>query len=124
KYESIPKSLEEEYHTIKDDTLLVNVYTTGEGIVLVMQIPNELTPRATRTPNLDVVQKKKKGKQIDATQLSIALEKTTKVYEDQQNVAVVKKKILEEDVKKLVEGEDETDGDECDNIVLLSDEDS
>nr|GEZ69690.1 hypothetical protein [Tanacetum cinerariifolium] len=88
KYESIPESLEEEYHTIKDDTLL------------------------------------ERDDIIEATQLSLALEKTTKVYEDQQNVAVVKKKILEEDVEKLVEGEDETDGDECDNIVLLSDEDS
>ncbi|GKD00024.1 hypothetical protein Tco_1170298, partial [Tanacetum coccineum] len=34
------------------------------------------------------------------------------------------KKILEEDVEKLVEGEDESDGDDFADTVLLTDEDS
>nr|GEV28894.1 hypothetical protein [Tanacetum cinerariifolium] len=33
KFESIPKILEEDYHTVKDDTQLVNVYTTREVTV-------------------------------------------------------------------------------------------
>ncbi|GKD19139.1 hypothetical protein Tco_1208297, partial [Tanacetum coccineum] len=83
KFNSIPQRLEEEYHSIKDDALLVSVYTTGNVTVKGMLIPNDLltddiretqaykdyakkTSRATRTPNPaavnDVVSKKKKGK--------------------------------------------------------------
>ncbi|GKA29183.1 hypothetical protein Tco_0715428 [Tanacetum coccineum] len=48
KYESFPKRLEEEYPTIKDDTLLVNMYTTGEVTVRGMQIPNDLLTDAIK----------------------------------------------------------------------------
>nr|GEU78872.1 hypothetical protein [Tanacetum cinerariifolium] len=61
---------------------------------------------------------------IEATQLSLAEAKNAKVYEEQQNVALVKNKILEEDVEKLVEGDDESSGDEIANTMVLSDEDS
>nr|GEZ09179.1 hypothetical protein [Tanacetum cinerariifolium] len=61
---------------------------------------------------------------IEATQLSLALDKTAIVYEEQQNVAIVEKKNLKEDVDKLVKGEDESDGDEFVDLVLLCDEDS
>nr|GEX42912.1 ribonuclease H [Tanacetum cinerariifolium] len=125
---------------------------------LVHKIGTHRTPRATRTPNPDVVQKKKrKGKQavgessspspylnirimqhkptsttplppsddqqrddiIEATQLSFTLDKTVKVYEEQQNVAAVEKKCLKEDVEKLVEGEDESDGNEFADTGIL-----
>ncbi|GKE22044.1 hypothetical protein Tco_1433556, partial [Tanacetum coccineum] len=46
--ESIPKRLEEDYYTIKYDTPLVNVYTTGEVIVRGMLIPNDLLTDAIR----------------------------------------------------------------------------
>ncbi|GJY59584.1 retrotransposon protein, putative, ty1-copia subclass [Tanacetum coccineum] len=150
------RKLEEEYHSIKDDTPLVSVYTTGNVTVRGMLIPDGLltdvirvestqetnrTPRATRTPNpADVVQKKK-GKQSvgetslpkpslkerirqqkpsttipspsddkehdeihEATQLSLALHKTSEAAKEQENVATVEKKILEEDVEKIIEG--------------------
>ncbi|GKE05218.1 hypothetical protein Tco_1397236, partial [Tanacetum coccineum] len=42
KYESITKRLEEDYRSIKDDTLFVNVYTTRKVIVKGMMIPNDL----------------------------------------------------------------------------------
>nr|GEY03851.1 hypothetical protein [Tanacetum cinerariifolium] len=147
KYESVPNRLEEDYHTIKDDTLLVNVYTTG---------------KSTRTPNPEVVQKRKrKGKQvagessspkpslkirikqqkvtpttplppsddqecdeiIESTQLSLALEKRSKVYEEQPNVAEVKEQLLEDDVQKIVKGEDDSGCNDFADTVLLSDED-
>ncbi|GKE17350.1 hypothetical protein Tco_1424927 [Tanacetum coccineum] len=41
-----------------------------------------------------------------ATLLSLALHKTAKIAEEQEKVPAVKEKILEEDVEKLVEGED------------------
>ncbi|GKE02935.1 hypothetical protein Tco_1390918, partial [Tanacetum coccineum] len=121
------------------------------------------TPRATRTPNpADVVQKKRKGKQVagetssprkslkirfkqqkptsitipplsddrerdeihEATLLSLALYKTAKITEEQENVVAVLDKILEEDVDKIVEGEDEESyANEFIDIVLLDEED-
>nr|GEY40195.1 hypothetical protein [Tanacetum cinerariifolium] len=48
KYELIPKRLEEEYHTIKDCNLLVNMYTTGKVTVHGMQISNDLLTDAIR----------------------------------------------------------------------------
>nr|GEW73765.1 hypothetical protein [Tanacetum cinerariifolium] len=83
KFKSIPKRVEEEYHTIKDDTPLVNVYTTGEVPIRDMQIPNDLLTDAIRD---------------------------TQAYTDYV------------DVEKLIEGEDEFDGDEFADMVHLSDE--
>ncbi|GKA28948.1 hypothetical protein Tco_0715193 [Tanacetum coccineum] len=42
KFKSVPKRLEEEYHSIKDDTSLVSVYSTGKVIVKGMVIPANL----------------------------------------------------------------------------------
>ncbi|GJZ18963.1 hypothetical protein Tco_0555553 [Tanacetum coccineum] len=169
KFESIPKRLEEDYHTIKDDILLVNVYTIGEVTVRGMLITDDLLTDAIRDTHAykDYVKKfertrKRKGKQaagessspkpslkirikqqkptsitplppsddqerddiIEATQLSLALDKITKVYEEQQNMATVEKKMLDEDVEKLVDGEEEYDGIDCVDTVILSDEDA
>ncbi|GKG57281.1 hypothetical protein Tco_0584707, partial [Tanacetum coccineum] len=43
----------------------------------------------------------------EATLLSLALHKTAKIVEEQENVAKVQEKLLEKDVEKIVEGEDE-----------------
>nr|GEX75240.1 hypothetical protein [Tanacetum cinerariifolium] len=158
KFVSIPKRLEEDYHTIKDDTLLVNVYTTGEVTVCGMLITNELltdairdtqaytdyiekfervhvhtiqpepvestqgmnrTPRANRTPNHDdVVQKKRKGKQAVGE-----LNKTAKAYEEQQNMAAVKKRILDEDVENIVVKDKELGANNFVDTILFSDDD-
>ncbi|GJW62070.1 hypothetical protein Tco_0111405 [Tanacetum coccineum] len=201
KYESIPKRLEEDYHSIKDDTSLVNVYTAGKVTVKGMLIPDDLLtdeiqdtqaynhykekyegvevlmiqqelvestqgmnriPRATSTPNpADVVQKKK-GKRAaretstprpylkvhirqhkpsttipppsddrerneihEATLLSLVIHKTSKTAKEQENVAAVEEKILEEDVVKIVEVKDEESyASEFVDKVLLNDEDS
>ncbi|GKA56518.1 hypothetical protein Tco_0755590 [Tanacetum coccineum] len=70
KYELIPRILEEEYHTIKDDTLLVNVYTTGEVTVRGILILNDLLTDAIKDTQAykDYVDKyrgkKRKGKQV------------------------------------------------------------
>ncbi|GJX18030.1 hypothetical protein Tco_0218862 [Tanacetum coccineum] len=161
KYKYIPKRLEEENHTIKDDTLLVNVYTAREVMVRGIQIPNDLvtdvirdtqvykdyvekyegvevptiqpepvestqrthrTPRATRKPNLDVVQKKK-GKQgagessSPKTSLKIQIRKNKST--PTTSLPPIEKKIPEEDVEKLVEGEDESIGDEFADMEKL-----
>ncbi|GKB75759.1 hypothetical protein Tco_0942654, partial [Tanacetum coccineum] len=112
KYELIPKRLKEDFHTIKDDTMLVNAYKDYvekfERVEVPMIQPELIestqgmhrTPRATRIPNLDVVQTRKRK------------DKTAKVYEAQQNLAAVKENVLEENMDKIVEGEDDLDGTE------------
>nr|GEX98832.1 hypothetical protein [Tanacetum cinerariifolium] len=130
KYELVPKIFEEDYHTIKDDTLLAyKDYKAKYGGIEVPMIQPEpmestqgmhRTPRATRTPNPDnVVQMRKRKRNT-----SISLDKTAKVYEEQHYVAVVEQHILDEDVEKLVEGEEEeSDSIDYADTVLLSDED-
>nr|GEW47006.1 hypothetical protein [Tanacetum cinerariifolium] len=100
-YEFIHKRLEEEYHTINDDTLM---------------------KKSTPTTPLPLSDNIERDDIIEATQLSLAVAKN-KVYEEQQNVAAVIKGVLEEDLEKLVKGEDESIGSNFANIMLLSDED-
>ncbi|GJV68931.1 hypothetical protein Tco_1484440 [Tanacetum coccineum] len=60
----------------------------------------------------------------EATLLSLALHKTTKIAKEQENMAVVKEKTLKGDVEKFVEGEDEEFyASEFANKVLLDKED-
>nr|GEX90059.1 hypothetical protein [Tanacetum cinerariifolium] len=167
KHESILKILKEDYHTIKDDTPLVTIYTTREVTVRGILIPDDILtnairdtqsykdyeakyggadvliiqsqsaestlgtnriPRATKTPNPDdkpstttslpPSDDRERDEIHEATQLSIALDKTTKAYKEQQNVAEVEERLLEEDIEKLVKGDEES------TAILLSDEDS
>ncbi|GJX53319.1 hypothetical protein Tco_0281688 [Tanacetum coccineum] len=127
KYESIPKRLEEEYHTIKDDTPLVNVYTTREMTVCGMQILNDLLTNAIRDTQAykDYVEKYE-GVEVpmiqlepaESTQGTYRTHTATRTPNPDVNVAAVEKKILEEEVEKLVEGEDESDGDKVADMEL------
>nr|GEV26546.1 hypothetical protein [Tanacetum cinerariifolium] len=56
--------------------------------------------------------------------LGLAEAKSAKVYKAQQNVFLVENRILKADVEKLVEGDDESSGDEFADTMILSDEDS
>ncbi|GJR70665.1 hypothetical protein Tco_0016730 [Tanacetum coccineum] len=63
----------------------------------------------------------------EATLLSLALHKTAKIAAEQENVAAVKEKLLEEDMEKIVEVEDEDEESyacEFDDSVFLNEEDS
>ncbi|GJY90813.1 hypothetical protein Tco_0506009, partial [Tanacetum coccineum] len=172
KFESVPKRLEEEYHSIKDDTPLVSVYTTRKVTIKGMLIPPDLitdeiretqeykdyakefvgvdvptikpqpvestqgenmTPRATRTPNHidDVVQKKKEKRAAGETSsprpsLNIRVRQqkyisTTPIPPPkQENVAAVEEQLLKEDVVKIVECEyEESYASEFDDFVSL-----
>ncbi|GJV50038.1 hypothetical protein Tco_1440250 [Tanacetum coccineum] len=78
KFESIPKRLKEDYHSIKDDTPLVSVYTTRNVIVRGMLIVDDLLTDAIRD---------------------------NQAYKDYKGV--FEEQLLKEDVEKIVEGEDE-----------------
>ncbi|GJX62591.1 hypothetical protein Tco_0295491 [Tanacetum coccineum] len=167
KFDSIPKRLEEEYHSIKDDTPLVSVYTTRNVTVRGMLILDGLLTDVIRGHleplghlTLLMLFKKRRGNDLlerqvylnhlsrnalgnrnlpplfhltsddqecdeihEATLLSLALHKTSKAAKEQENVAAVEKKILEEDVENIIEGEDEeSDATDFDNSVFLNDE--
>ncbi|GKA33964.1 hypothetical protein Tco_0720393 [Tanacetum coccineum] len=153
KFDSIPKRLEEDYHSIKDDVSLVSVYTTGNVIVKGMLISDEFliddiretqeykdyakkTPGATRTPNPeDVVQNKRKSKQVagepstprKSHKVTIKQKKssTTPNPPPSDDMAAIDEKILDEDVDKIVEGEDEESyASEFVDSVFLDEEDT
>ncbi|GJX60600.1 hypothetical protein Tco_0603749 [Tanacetum coccineum] len=54
--------------------------------------------KATTTAHLPLIDDAERDDSIEATQLSLAVAKTAKEFEAQQNVALVDNKILEEDV--------------------------
>ncbi|GKA96049.1 hypothetical protein Tco_0818144 [Tanacetum coccineum] len=133
----VPKRLEEDYHTIKDDTPLVGVYSIRE-----VTKKRKGTPAAkeTSSPRKSLEIRIKKQKPIfttplpqsddrehdenhEATQLSLALDKIAKAYKEQQNMAAVKERLLEEDIKKLIDGDEESSANEFADMVLLDDED-
>nr|GEV88098.1 hypothetical protein [Tanacetum cinerariifolium] len=104
-YESVPKRLEEEYHIIKDDTPFVSVYTTGKVTVKGMLIPyNLITDEILILRSIRIIWQSMEGKHKPistpipppsdnqerddihkATLLSLALHKTTKIDEGQEN---------------------------------------
>ncbi|GKC29016.1 hypothetical protein Tco_1036310 [Tanacetum coccineum] len=133
-----PSSDVKDYYTIKYDTPLVNVYTTGEVIVRGMLIPNDLLTDAIRdTQAYKDYEAKYRGVEVPmiqpepdestrgthrtptATRIPNLLDPCFK-----QIVAVVEKQMLEEDMENLVDGEEESDGTEFADTVFLSDEDS
>nr|GEY50505.1 hypothetical protein [Tanacetum cinerariifolium] len=102
KYESIPKRLEEDYHSIKDDTPLVNVYTTGKVVVKGMLIPDDMLTHEIRTQAYK--DDRERDEIHEATLLILVIPKTNKTTKDQENLSLVEGKILKEDVEKIVEG--------------------
>ncbi|GJY08037.1 hypothetical protein Tco_0375091 [Tanacetum coccineum] len=79
--------------------------------------PVESTQGTNKTPNPatvivdDVVSKKKKGKHEihEATLLSLPMHKTAKATEDQENMAIVLERILEEDIEKMLDDDDDSE---------------
>ncbi|GJW75821.1 hypothetical protein Tco_0135191 [Tanacetum coccineum] len=156
KFPNIPKRLEEDYHSIKDDILLISVYTTGNVLVRGMLILDafltdeiretndfkEGTPRALRSLTVSASpQENKKRKQTggessstriiikkrkqttpsipplgddrerdalaEATLLSLTLHKTALEAEARENIAKVQEKLDEEEIERIVEGEED-----------------
>ncbi|GJX60228.1 ribonuclease H-like domain-containing protein [Tanacetum coccineum] len=186
KYPSIPRRHDKDYHSIKDDTPLVSVYSTGNVLFRGMRIPDAFltaeihtndnykeyetvfvrvdvpmnqpqpvvstqgthrsTPRAHRIPTLTAASSQgKKRKQraketsslknplkvtirqkkqstpsipppgddrerdeiAESTILSLTLHKTALAAEAQENIAKVQEKLDEEEIKRMVEGEED-----------------
>ncbi|GKA21598.1 hypothetical protein Tco_0701587 [Tanacetum coccineum] len=126
KYESIYKRLEEDYHIIKNDTPDYEEKYGGVEVPMIQQEQVESTqgmhrtPRATRTPNTEDVQKKKRKGNKSISQDWFKKPKSTSTTP----LPLIEERLLEEDIEKLVDGEDDLDGTKFADTVLLSDEDS
>ncbi|GJZ10131.1 hypothetical protein Tco_0544890 [Tanacetum coccineum] len=129
KFPNIPKRLEEDYHSIKDDVPLVSVYTIGNVLIRGMLISDALLIAEIRETNdfkeYDTVFMKFKenyyrtpsipppgdDRERDAiakaTLLSLTLHKTALLAEAQENIAKVQEKQDEEEIDKLVDGDDD-----------------
>ncbi|GJY25697.1 hypothetical protein Tco_0400423 [Tanacetum coccineum] len=125
KFPNIPKRLEEDYHSIKDDVPLVSVYTMGNVLIRGMLILDALLIAEIRETNdfkeYDTVFMKFKenyyrtpsipppgdDRERDAiakaTLLSLTLHKTALLAEAQENIAKVQEKLDEEEIDKLVD---------------------
>ncbi|GJV65458.1 hypothetical protein Tco_1476286 [Tanacetum coccineum] len=97
-----------EYETV---FMNVDVPINQPQLVVSTQGMHRSTPRAHRTPTLTASPQGKKRKERDAiakaTLLSLALHKTALAAEAQENVAKVQEKLDEEEIEKMVEGEED-----------------
>nr|GEZ12261.1 copia protein [Tanacetum cinerariifolium] len=131
KFSKIPKRIEKDYHSIKDDISLVSVYTTRNVILQGMLIPDafitkeicviddfkESTPRAHRIPTLIASPQGKKWKQSVGESSSLRQSykitiKRKKPTEAQENRAKVQEKLVDEEIDKMVEGNKGDEDDE------------
>nr|GEU32055.1 retrovirus-related Pol polyprotein from transposon TNT 1-94 [Tanacetum cinerariifolium] len=141
----VPTVIKEDYHSIKDDILLVSVYTTGNVVVRGMMILDAfLTEEICATDdfkeyetvfmNVDVpinqpkshkitMKKKKQSTTLipppgddrererdevaEAIILSLRLHKTALAVKAQENIAKVQEKLDEEEIEKMVEGDED-----------------
>ncbi|GJS77379.1 hypothetical protein Tco_0727260 [Tanacetum coccineum] len=58
----------------------------------------------------------------EATLSSLTMHKTAKVAKEQENVAIVQEKLLEEDINKMVDKDDDFDATKFDDSIYLNDE--
>ncbi|GJX34142.1 hypothetical protein Tco_0245699 [Tanacetum coccineum] len=131
RFDSIPKRLKEEYHSIKDDVSLVSVYTTRNVTVKGMLISDVfLTDDIRETQEYKNyvkefvrIDKKQKSKQVAGEPSTPR--KTLKIAEEQENMAAVEEQLLKGGVEKIVEGEDEESyASEFADSVFFDEEDS
>ncbi|GJW81371.1 hypothetical protein Tco_0145346 [Tanacetum coccineum] len=130
KFLDIPQRVDEDYHSIKVDTSL-EIHATDDfkeyetvfvGVDVPMNQPQPVLstqgtyrsiPRAHRTPTVSTASHQgKKRKQnrdevVEVTILSLTLRKTALAIEAQENIAKVQEKLDEEEIEKMVEGDED-----------------
>ncbi|GKA69548.1 hypothetical protein Tco_0775612 [Tanacetum coccineum] len=96
KFPDIPQRIEEDYHSIKDDIPLVSVYTNGNVLIQGMLIPNTFLTEEIRATD-----------DFKEYETVLALHKTSLAVEAQENVIKVQEKLDEEEIEKMVKGEED-----------------
>ncbi|GJX78879.1 hypothetical protein Tco_0327028, partial [Tanacetum coccineum] len=116
--------VDEDYHSIKDDTPLVSVYTTRNVLVRGMLIPDAFVTEEIRATDdlkeyetvfvgVDVPMnqsqlvkiERERDEVAEATILSLTLHKTTLAAESQENITKAQEKLDEVEIEKMVEGD-------------------
>nr|GEY06983.1 hypothetical protein [Tanacetum cinerariifolium]GEY22798.1 hypothetical protein [Tanacetum cinerariifolium] len=133
KFETIPKRLKEDYHSIKDDTPLVNVYTTEKVTVKGMLILDDLLTNAIRDTQEYKDYKEKYGgvevptiqsEPIKSTQRAHRTPRATRTPNPTYVVYKKQKRKQVTGVEKIKEREkEESDGTKFVDLLFLSDED-
>ncbi|GJZ66107.1 hypothetical protein Tco_0622803 [Tanacetum coccineum] len=144
KFTSIHQQLKEDYHSMKDDIMLVSVYSTGNVTVRGMLIPDafltdeiratddykeyetvfvKFKPSTTSIPPLGHDQER--DEMAEATLPSLTLHITALSAKAQENVALVQEKLEDEEINKMVkgEGDDESDSSVFADLVFNDDDD-
>nr|GEU69579.1 hypothetical protein [Tanacetum cinerariifolium] len=123
KYPSIPRRHDEDYHSIKDDTLLKYEPVLFEVDILMNQ-PQPVVPKEHIGLHLDpigylplllLVLRGRRGSKVmiksdemaEATILSLTLHTTALTAKAQKNITKVQEKLDKEEIKGMVEGEED-----------------
>ncbi|GKD66714.1 hypothetical protein Tco_1308822 [Tanacetum coccineum] len=137
KFPNIPQRIEEDYHSIKDDILLVSVYTTGNVLKRKNTARELCSPR--KSHKITIRKKKQsttlipplgddreRDKVAEATILSHTLHKTALAAEAQENIAKAQDKLDEDGIEKMVEGDEDEESyaSEFANSILNDDVDN
>ncbi|GJX86518.1 hypothetical protein Tco_0337292, partial [Tanacetum coccineum] len=108
KFLNIPKRLEEDYHSIKDDVPLVRTkkrkQTAGESSSrrIIIKKKKQSTP-SIKPPGDD----RERDEMAEATILSLTLHKTALEAKAKENVAKVQEMLAHEEIDKLVDSEED-----------------
>ncbi|GKC66543.1 hypothetical protein Tco_1099141 [Tanacetum coccineum] len=95
KFPEIPQMIEEDYYSIKDDIPLIRAtddFKEYETVFMNVYVP-------MNQPERDEI--------AEATLLSLTLHKTALAAEAQENIAKLKEKLAEEEIEKMVEGDED-----------------
>ncbi|GKE20509.1 hypothetical protein Tco_1432021 [Tanacetum coccineum] len=112
KFPDIPKRLEEDYHSIKDDVPLVSVYTTRNVLVRGMLIPDALlTTKIRETDDFKeyetVFMKSPRTPTVSASPQETKKRKQDVGESSSRRITIKRKKQNEEEIDKLVDGDDD-----------------
>ncbi|GJZ43183.1 hypothetical protein Tco_0590438 [Tanacetum coccineum] len=113
KFPEIPQRIEEDYHFIKHDIPLIRAiddFKEYETVFMTVDVP-------MNQPERDEIAK--------VTLLSLTLHKTALAAEAQENIAKVQEKLAEEEIEKMVEGDEDEESyaSEFADLVLNEDVD-
>ncbi|GJV65508.1 hypothetical protein Tco_1476336 [Tanacetum coccineum] len=133
KFPNIPQRIDEDYHFIKDNIPLVSVYTTRNVLVQGMLILDEfLTEEIRATDDFKEYETGKKRKQraretsSPRKPLKVTIrqkKQSTPSIPPLDNIAKVQEKLDEEEIKKMVEGDEDEESyaSEFDDIMINDD---
>nr|GEY27751.1 hypothetical protein [Tanacetum cinerariifolium] len=114
-YQGVFDKIKEDYHSIKDDIPLVSVYTTGDVRIRGMLISNAFLTEEIHPTNefkeyeMVFIKRKHTVRESSSPRQShkITIKRKKPTTEAQENIAKVQEKLAEEEIEKLVKGNED-----------------